>query len=221
MDAQLRFLDDPEIFRVGKLPAHSDHAFFPDEEADRENNPLAQSLNGNWAFCYSENPKVRPQDFYKEEFDASGFDSITVPGHIELAGYAQLHYINTMYPWEGHIFRRPAYTLSGKLPFEGMFGDALDNPVGSYRRYFDLEEGLCSKRVIIRFEGVEQAMYIWLNGSFIGYSEDSFSMAEFDLTPYIREKGNLLAVHWHNSSKRSSVSAVYFSAYTGMECTCH
>lgn len=216
MDAQLRFLDDPEIFRMGKLPAHSDHAFFPDEEADRENNPLAQSLNGSWAFCYSENPKVRPQDFYKEEFDASGFDTITVPRHIELAGYAQLHYINTMYPWEGHIFRRPAYTLSGKQPFEGMFGDAPDNPVGSYRRYFDLEEGLCGKRVIIRFEGVEQAMYIWLNGSFIGYSEDSFSMAEFDLTPYIREKGNLLAVQVYKRSSAAFLEDQDFFRFFGI-----
>ena len=104
-----------------------------------------------------------------------------------------------MYPWEGKIYRRPAYTL-GKGLAEGAFSEAEYNPVGSYRKRFHLAEGLRGKRVIICFEGVEQAMYVWLNGHFVGYAEDSFTPSEFDLTPYIKEKDNLLAVEVHKRS---------------------
>ena len=144
------------------------------------------------------NAKSRPVDFYRENADSAQFDTIRVPGHIELAGYDQIHYINNMYPWEGKIYRRPAYTL-GKGLVEGAFSEAEYNPVGSYRKRFHLAEGLRGKRVIICFEGVEQAMYVWLNGHFVGYAEDSFTPSEFDLTPYIKEKDNLLAVEVHKA----------------------
>ncbi len=202
MKPDINYLDNPEIFRVNQLPAHSDHAFFCNaEEMQTEVNSLQQSLNGVWKFHYSMNSKERPTDFFKEEFKQEEFEEIKVPGHIELAGYDQIHYINTMYPWEGHQFRRPAYSLDGKDKGEGAFSKASYNPVGSYLKTFDLEEGLLGKRVCVCFEGVEQAMFVWLNGEFVGYAEDSFTPSEFDLTPFIREKGNVLAVEVH---KRSS-----------------
>lgn len=198
MNADIKWLDDPEIFRVNQMPAHSDHAFYLNEDGVLKGvNPLVQSLDGEWDFCYSVNSMERPTDFYKEDFDKSTFDKIQVPGHIELAGYDKIHYINVMYPWEGHIFRRPAHSLEGKVPVGDSFSGAAYNPVGSYVKCFDLEPGLCGKRVSIFFEGVEQAMYVWLNGQFVGYAEDSFTPSEFDLTPYIREKGNVLAVEVH------------------------
>lgn len=83
---------------------------------------------------------------------------------------------------------------------EGMFSEAQYNPVGSYIKYFDLDKNMCGKRIHICFEGVEEAMYLWLNGQFIGYAEDSFTPSEFDLTPYIKEKGNVLAVQVHKMS---------------------
>ena len=112
MEANIRWLDDPQVFRVGQLPAHSDHPIYQDtEEAAEGRSSLVQSLDGIWEFAYSVNAKSRPVDFYRENADSAQFDTIRVPGHIELAGYDQIHYINNMYPWEGKIYRRPAYTL--------------------------------------------------------------------------------------------------------------
>ena len=120
MEADIRWLDDPQVFRVGQLPAHSDHPIYQDtEEAAEGRSSLVQSLDGNWEFAYSVNAKSRPVNFYRENADSAQFDTIRVPGHIELAGYDQIHYINTMYPWEGKIYRRPAYTL-GKVRWKEL-----------------------------------------------------------------------------------------------------
>jgi len=217
MNAEIKWLDDPQVFEAGRLPAHSDHYFFRnEEELDRGESSLEQSLNGMWKFCYSTCAKERPAEFFKEDFDCSGFDWIKVPCHIEMAGYDKIHYINTMYPWEGHIFRRPAHSLHGEALWEGSFSEASYNPVGSYVKEFDLDQGLINQRIIIRFEGVEQAMYLWLNGSFIGYSEDSFTPAEFDLTPYIREKGNRLAVEVHKRSSAAFLEDQDFFRFSGI-----
>lgn len=217
MNAQITWLDDPEVFRVNKLPAHSDHICYQSvDEMESQKSSLYQSLDGVWQFSYAVNAKERNVDFYKEEIDTTGFDEIIVPGHIELSGYDKLHYINTMYPWEGHIFRRPAYALSPEDKQAGSFSEADYNPVGSYRRIFDLEKELTGKRVCIRFEGVEQAMYVWLNGRFVGYSEDSFTPAEFDLTPFIREKGNVLAVEVHKRSTAAYLEDQDFFRFFGI-----
>ena len=159
MEADIKWLDDPQVFRVGQLPAHSDHLIYADEkEAAEGRSSLLQSLDGEWEFAYSVNAKKRPADFYKDTATDIKFDTIGVPGHIELAGYDKIHYINTMYPWEGKIYRRPAGTL--RQDACGSFSEAEYNPVGSYRKRFDLAEGLIGKRVAICFEGVEQAMYV-------------------------------------------------------------
>ena len=101
MHADIKWLDRPEIFRVNRLDAHSDHRFYEGEKSLRENREtLKQSLNGIWKFRYSVNAKERPAAFYEEEYEVSGFDPIKVPRHIEIAGYDKIHYINTMYPWE-------------------------------------------------------------------------------------------------------------------------
>ena len=201
MKPDIRWLDDPQVFRVGQLPAHSDHRIYRDaDEMARGESSLCQSLDGTWQFIYSANPGERPKDFYRPDFEASRFDEIKVPCHIELAGYDRIHYVNTLYPWEGRVYRRPAYTPGAGKDGIGSFAEADYNPVGSYRRMFDLDAGLRGQRVCIRFEGVEQAMYVWLNGSFVGYAEDSFTPSEFDLTPYIRDEGNVLAVEVYKNS---------------------
>ena len=198
MNADIKWLDNPEVFRVNQIAAHSDHDYYLNyADLNEENNRLTQSLNGQWSFCFSVNAKSRPERFYEEDFDTSAFDKIMVPGHIELAGYDQIRYINTMYPWEGKNYRRGAYTCAETGNGAGMFSEAEYNPVGSYVTRFDLDEKLCGKRITICFEGVEQAMYLWLNGKFVGYAEDSFTPSEFDLTPYIKEKDNVLAVEVH------------------------
>lgn len=192
MQPDQNWLENPEIFRVNRLDAHSDHRFYESQNTFEQNQQtLFQSLNGRWRFCFSKNPAERPVDFYKEDYDISNFDSILVPGHIELQGYDQIQYINTMYPWDGHSNLRPPHV------------DNSCNSVGSYLCQFDLNEELLEKRVCISFQGVEQACYVWLNGTFIGYAEDSFTPSDFDLTPYIYSKNNRLCVEVY---KRSSAS---------------
>ena len=216
MTADIKWLDNPEVFRVNQRPAHSDHVCYASkEEAKSGVSSLYQSLNGGWRFCYSKNAMERPADFYKKGYDYSAFDLITVPGHIELAGYDKIHYINTMYPWEGHEYRRPAHTIRTDNTGEGMFSEATYNPVGSYITTFTLNEGLKGKNISICFEGVEQAMYLWLNGHFVGYAEDSFTPTEFDLTPYLEEE-NTLAVEVHKRSTAAFLEDQDFFRFFGI-----
>ena len=217
MNADMKWLDNPEVFRVNQLEAHSDHCYYLDySDMKKEKNPLFQSLNGQWEFSYSKNVKSRPVNFYEETFDASGFDKIMVPGHIELAGYDKIRYINTMYPWEGKEYHRGAYSMEATGAEEGMFSEAQYNPVGSYIKYFDLDKNMCGKRIHICFEGVEEAMYLWLNGQVIGYAEDSFTPSEFDLTPYVKEKGNVLAVQVHKMSTAAFLEDQDFFRFFGI-----
>lgn len=158
----------------------------------------------------------RPEKFYEEKFDTSNFDKIMVPGHIELAGYDKIRYINTMYPWEGKEYHRGAYSMESTGDEAGMFSEAEYNPVGSYIKRFDLDQQMSGKRIRICFEGVEEAMYVWLNGQFIGYAEDSFTPSEFDLTPFIREKGNVLAVQVHKMSTAAILEDQDFFRFFGI-----
>ena len=217
MNADIKWLDNPEIFRVNQLDAHSDHSYYVDyADMKKKDNPLSQSLNGQWAFAFSKNAASRPCDFYKEGFDDSGFDKIMVPGHIELAGYDKIRYINTMYPWEGKEYHRGAYSLESRGAEAGMFSEANYNPVGSYLKHFDLKPTMIGKRIRICFEGIEEAMYLWLNGQFVGYAEDSFTPSEFDLTPYIREKDNVLAVQVHKMSTAAFLEDQDFFRFFGI-----
>lgn len=202
MKANISWLDDPQIFRVNQVSAHSDHPYFKNyREWQQNNSSFIQKLNGNWKFKFSKNPQSRPADFFKPDFDSSKFDSIPVPSEIELNGYAQNQYINTLFPWEGKIYRRPAYSLDQKAA--PSFSEGQDNTVGSYIKHFNLNPNLKDKEIHIMFEGVERAMFVWLNGYFIGYAEDSFTPSEFDLTPYIQDKDNLLAVEVFKHSTAS------------------
>ena len=217
MNADIKWLDNPEVFRVNQIAAHSDHEYYVNyTDLEAENNKMTKSLNGQWDFLFSINAKSRPVGFYQEDYDRSNFDKIMVPGHIELAGYDQIRYINTMYPWEGKTYRRGAYSIQSAGDGTGMFSEADYNPVGSYVTRFDLDENLRGKRIHICFEGVEQAMYLWLNGKFVGYAEDSFTPSEFDLTPYIREKDNVLAVEVHKMSTAAFLEDQDFFRFFGI-----
>ncbi len=217
MNADIKWLDNPEVFRVNQIDAHSDHNYYLNyADCEAGNNKLMKSLNGEWDFYFSNNVMERPKEFYRVDFDRSGFDRIMVPGHIEMAGYDQIRYINTMYPWEGKKYLRGAYSIEGAGDGAGLFSEAEYNPVGSYIKKFDLDSDLCGKRVIICFEGVEQAMYVWLNGEFVGYAEDSFTPSEFDLTPYIKEKDNVLAVQVHKMSTAAFLEDQDFFRFFGI-----
>ncbi len=217
MQPNIKWLDDPRVYRVGQIDAHSDHLYYETEaEAKAGVMALSQSLDGVWKFAYSVNAASRPVNFYEEGFDLSSFGEIAVPGHIEMAGYDKIHYINTMYPWEGHYYRRPALSGMPGAVMEGQFSGADYNPVGSYVCQFDLNEALRGKRVIVRFEGVEQAMYVWLNGVFLGYAEDTFTPSEFDLTDAVRETGNTLCVEVHKRSTAAYLEDQDFFRFFGI-----
>lgn len=217
MDADIKWLDEPETFRVNQLPAHSDHYYYGNYDEWRHNNSrFAQNLDGQWQFNFAENPREREEDFYKTDYDSSSFGTIEVPSEIELNNYAQNNYINTLIPWEGKIYRRPAYALSPDDAQERSFSDGDDNTVGEYLKHFDLDSSLRGKQVRIRFDGVERAMYVWLNGHFIGYAEDSFTPSEFDLTPYIQDEGNVLAVEVFKHSTASWIEDQDMFRFSGI-----
>lgn len=202
----LDWLENPEVFRVNRIDAHSDHWFYENlNEIDLEDKmPLRQYLNGKWRFSYSENPSLRVKDFYKEDFNVDGFDYIEVPGHIQLQGYDKCQYINTMYPWEGHDELRPPHISK------------TYNPVGSYVKYFEVNEGLKDKQTFISFQGVETAFYVWLNGEFVGFSEDTFTPSEFDITEYLKEGSNKLAVEVYKRSSASWIEDQDFWRFSGI-----
>ena len=217
MDADIKWLDEPETFRVNQLPAHSDHYYYGNYDEWRHNNSrFAQNLDGQWQFNFAENPREREEDFYKTDYDSSSFGTIEVPSEIELNNYAQNNYINTLIPWEGKIYRRPAYALSPDDAQERSFSNGDDNTVGEYLKHFDLDPSLRGKQVRIRFDGVERAMYVWLNGHFIGYAEDSFTPSEFDLTPYIQDEGNVLAVEVFKHSTASWIEDQDMFRFSGI-----
>ena len=200
-EAKLSWLEDPEVFAVNRIPAHSDHTYF---EKGTEERPLRQCLNGSWLFSYAKNPSMRVERFYEDSYDCSGFDTIQVPGHLETQGYGRNQYINTRYPWDGEEFLRPPMVSK------------RNNPVGSYVKYFTLEEQMKGKRTFISFQGVETAFYVWLNGTFIGYSEDSFTPAEFELTETLREGENKLAVEVYKRSSASWLEDQDFFRFSGI-----
>lgn len=194
MKAQLSWLDDPETFRVNQLPAHSDHSWYRNRtEANAQQSSFLQSLDGKWQFKFVPDPTKIPDNFYQPASDHRDYGTIQVPAMIELHDDAQIQYINTLYPWEGHQYRRPAGTYD-LAESAGSFSQAPDNSVGLYCRHFDLGDGLRHHRVRVQFAGVERAFYLWLNGHFVGYAEDSFTPSEFDLTPYLQDEGNFIAV---------------------------
>lgn len=197
MEAKLEWLDDPRVFRVGKLPAHSDHEIYRDKADYKAGNQAdTLSLDGEWDFHYGASPRERTEQFYDPQAVATRaeFNKISVPGHIQLQGYGQIQYINTLYPWDGQQYRRPPFIDGDTQGMPGIFSDAPDNPVGEYVKVFELPTHFENKRMHITFDGVEQAMYLWVNGNFVGYSEDSFSRAEFDITEQLHAGQNMIAV---------------------------
>ena len=205
MQPNLPWLTDPTVFRVNRLDAHSDHVCYGSaEQYESGETALRQVLDGTWRFHWSSCPGERPADFYRMDYDLSSFGTITVPGHMELQGCGQIQYINKLYPWDGHAELRPP-----EIDWE-------NDPVGSYVTEFDLSPSLAEKEVCISFQGVEQAMYLYLNGQFVGYSEDSFTPSDFDLTPYIRPTGNRLCVEVYKRSSAAWIEDQDFFRFSGI-----
>ena len=183
---------DPQYFKDGRMDAHSDHTYYRDgEEAKEKETSFRYDLNGIWKFHYARNYGSAIPGFEKEEYCCKDWDDIRVPAHIQMEGYDAPQYANVQYPWEGHEDIHP-----GEIPEHF-------NPVASYVKYFEVPEEMQGKRLFISFQGAESGIALWLNGHFVGYSEDSFTPSEFELTEYVKEGENKLAAQvfkWTASS---------------------
>ena len=183
---------DPQYFCDGRMAAHSDHTYYRSEE-EREDGETSYryDMNGLWKFQYAPNYAGTIRGFETEAYSCKDWEDIYVPAHIQMEGYDVPQYANVQYPWEGHEELHP-----GQIP-------ERFNPVASYVKYFYVPENMKGKRVFISFQGAESGLALWLNGSFVGYSEDSFTPSEFELTEYLKDGENKLAVQvfkWTASS---------------------
>ena len=183
---------DPQYFKDGRMDAHSDHTYYRDgEEALEKETSFRYDLNGIWKFHYARNYGSAIPGFEKTDYCCRDWDDIRVPAHIQMEGYDAPQYANVQYPWEGHEDIHP-----GEIPEHF-------NPVASYVKYFEVPKEMQGKRLFISFQGAESGIALWLNGYFVGYSEDSFTPSEFELTEYVKEGENKLAVQvfkWTASS---------------------
>ena len=192
MSFEIKKIHDPKFFKENCMAAHSDHVAYADEtEAEEKKSSFRLSLDGIWKFHYARNYAQTVNGFEAEDFDCKCWDDIRVPAHIQMEGYDIPQYVNIQYPWDGR---------------EDVWRDAVPsefNPVASYVKYFTLPEGFMKNGLYVSFQGVESGFALWLNGQYVGYSEDSFTPSEFDLTPYVKEGENKLAVQvfkWTSSS---------------------
>ena len=182
----------PRYFRDGRLDAHSDHPYYASaREAEEKVSGFTESLNGFWKFHYARNYGSAIPGFESADYDCRSWEDIRVPAHIQMEGYDVPQYANTQYPWEGHEEIAP-----GEIPEKF-------NPVASYVKYFEVPESMKGRRLFISFQGAESGLALWLNGHFVGYSEDTFTPSEFELTDYVQEGENKLAAQvfkWTSSS---------------------
>lgn len=183
--------EDPSVVGINERAPHPDIVPFRDRaqavKSDSRTSSFYKSLNGEWKFAWSRNPEKRPVNFYQQNFDTSNWDEITVPGSWQTQGYGTLLYTNITYPFEKNPPRIPHY----------------HNPVGSYKTTFNVPAGWDERKVILHFGGVSSAMYVWVNGEKVGYSQDSKLPAEFDITSYLQEGSNSLAVEVYRWSDGS------------------
>ena len=197
--------ENPAVFGRNKEPAHCTYIPYADIKTaltnDPAQSPFYQSLNGIWKFNWVRKPADRPVDFYDDDYDVSRWDDIAVPGNWELQGYGIPIYTNTDYPFPVN----PPY-----IPHDY-------NPVGSYRRSFTILESWEGRQVFLHFRGVKSAMYVWINGDKVGYSQGSKTPAEFNITEYLRQGENTLAVEVYRWSDGAYLEDQDYWKISGIE----
>jgi beta-galactosidase len=200
--------EDPEVVSINRLPMRA--SYFPFESlraaqgGDRANSARFLSLNGMWKFSWVDHPDKRPKEFFKPGYDDSRWSQFPVPSNWEFKGYGVPIYVNI------------SYEFSPSNPQPPDIPDSL-NPVGSYRRTFTLPTGWDGMQVYIHLGGVKSAFYIWVNGQKVGYSEDSKLEAEFDITPYVKQGENLVALEVYRWSDASYLECQDFWRISGIE----
>ena len=186
VDGYVEWQANPEITGVNRLPQHATfmpYASFEEaQKAERYASSRCKVLNGKWKFKLYKNYAYRPSDFAQVHYDTHNWDTVQVPGSWQMQGYDQSQYCNVRYPWEGHEDICPPAAPT------------KHNPVGCYVKRIHVGADLLQKRVVLCFEGVESAFYLYVNGQRVGYSESSFNRAEFDVTRYLQEGSNVIGV---------------------------
>ena len=191
--AQTHDWENPAVLGINKLPYHATLQL-PSKWKDCKE---IVSLDGQWKFHWSKDPDSRPVEFYKEDYDNSSWANISVPGNWQLQGYGKPIYVNMQYP-----FHRDRPSVTGE-PNKDWYAYDHRNPVGSYVTFVDVTKEMLSKNLILHFGGVHSAFYVWVNGQKVGYSQNSMSPAEFDVTKYMRTGKNKLAVEVYRWSDGS------------------
>jgi beta-galactosidase len=193
--------ENPLVFGRNKLPPRNSAWPCPDAASaltsTYETSPWLRSLDGDWSFHWSPDPMSRPTEFFRPDFDVSGWRSIPVPSCWELQGYGVPLYVNFRYPFQ------PNFPRVMDDPPKEFTSYRQRNPIGSYRRTFEVPADWAGRRVVLHFAGVSSAMYVWVNGHEVGYSEDSRLPAEFDLTDKLQPGTNVLAVEVYKFSDGS------------------
>lgn len=202
--------ENPQIFGVNKEAPHASFFPFVDEASalkfDKKGSPLVRSLNGSWKFRWVERPGDVPAGFFHPAYDVGGWKEIPVPSNWEFLGYGTPIYVNSSYEW----VKPPAQPNPPFVPHDY-------NPVGCYRRSFTVPADWKDKEVFIHFGAVKSAFYIWINGLYAGYSEDSKTPAEWDITPYLRGGENTIALQVFRWSDGSYLECQDFWRLSGIE----
>src|SRR5215207_5355902 len=215
--------ENPRVFDLNKEPAHATFVPYADEASARRGvlafapgaapapgPPFVMSLNGRWKFNWVKEPSLRPVDFYRPEFDVSAWKEIKVPANWEFEGYGTPIFLNIIYP-----FKRDAPKVMGEPPKDWTTYEER-NPVGSYRRTFDVPAAWAGRETFLVLRGVNSACYVWVNGQKVGYSEDSRLPAEFNVTKYVRPGENTLAVEVYRFSDGSYLEDQDFWRLSGI-----
>ena len=193
-----------EVLQVNCERPHATMMAYPDVEAalddDRATCQWFQSLNGEWEFSRAAKPADRPLDFYKPDFNSGSWGSILVPSNWQRQGYGKPLYSNMVYPF----------------PKDAPNIPADDNPVGSYRRWFEVSDGWQDRETFLTFDGVKSAFYLWINGEKVGYSQGSRTPAEFNITKYLKPGNNLIAVEVYRWSDASYLEDQDFWRLSGI-----
>lgn len=196
--------ENPKVFGINKEPAHATLMVFPDRNSALNSSttmsPFYHSLNGDWKFHWVNKPADRPLEFFDPEFDVEHWDEIPVPGNWQMFGYGIPIYLNHPYPFK----QNPPYIQHDY------------NPVGSYRTEFEIPDGWDGRQVFLHFDGVESAFYVWINGSKVGYSQDSRTPAEFNITSFLKPGKNILAAEVYRWSDGSYLECQDFWRLSGI-----
>ncbi len=198
--------ENPQVVGINKLPYHASLQL-PSREAEC---PEIVSLDGQWHFHWSPNPEERPADFFRTDFDVSRWATISVPGCWQMQNFGKPIYTNSKYP-----FQRNAPSVTDEPPQDWYSYDHR-NPVGSYVTFFNITRAQRAQNLILHFAGVKSAFYVWVNGLRVGYSQNSMSPAEFDITGYVREGQNRLAVEVYRWSDGAYLEDVDMWRFSGI-----